>query len=168
MTRMAREVADLPPYVYRGARALVLLHEQELREFITTWLEARATGSTMTLAGTSEQVSLDELLHHVLCWARDYMVWTCEKLGLPDPEIDPVPAPDALRTRLPRYLDHLLARWRLPLAGVAEEPLFSPQHTTRWNIDYPIEALLEHAVVHAMRHRLQLQEMIEKRSPPEG
>ena len=167
MTRTVREAADLPPYVYRGARALVLLHEQEVKKFIATWLEAREAGPTVLLTNRPEPVSLDELLHHVLCWARDYMVWTCEKLGLPDPEIDPVPSPAELQARLPRYVDHLLARWRLPLAGVAEEPLFSPLHTTRWNIDYPIEALLEHAVGHAMRHRFQLREMIEERSPQE-
>ena len=31
------------------------------------------------------------LLNHALRAARGYMVWMCEKLELPDPEIEPPP-----------------------------------------------------------------------------
>jgi len=155
------KAVSFPRYRYGGARALVMLHEQELKEFAATWMEARERVASLPAPVTSQDTSLDELLHHVLSWARDYMVWTCQKLRLPDPGIRPVPVAEALPRSMPRYLDHLLDRWRLPLTDVSEEVLFHPLHTTRWSIDYPIEALLEHAIVHAMRHRLQLADMME-------
>jgi uncharacterized damage-inducible protein DinB len=145
---------------YRGARALVLLHEQELRAFVETWERARLSDLDLPESADSNYASLEALLSHVLWWARDYMVWTCDKLGLPDPRIKEVPSPDRVIAALDEYVEHLLEKWREPLAGIPEEPFYEPQHATRWNIEYPVEALLEHAVVHPMRHRLQLVELL--------
>ena len=151
---------ELDGYRYKGARALVLLHEEELRRFVATWRMAREAG--LTLAGFQDPnyESLEKLLAHVLWWARDYMVWVCDKLRLLDPEIIDVPEPEALVAELDPYLEHLLGRWSVRLSVIQEEPFFEPQHTTRWGSDLPVEALLEHAVVHPMRHRLQLREML--------
>jgi hypothetical protein len=149
-----------PDFQYRGARALVLLHEQELRQFIEVWKSAKNEDIRLTETTDPDYASLDTLLSHVLWWARDYMIWSCEKLGLPDPGIEEAPPPERVAVEVDDYLEHLLEQWRGPMANVPEEPFYDPQHATRWNIDYPVEALLEHAVVHPMRHRLQLLEIM--------
>jgi uncharacterized damage-inducible protein DinB len=140
----------------------VLLHEQELLSFIQTWQSARELGLVLPASDDPNCASLDTLLWHVLWWARDYMIWTCEKLELPDPGIKVTPQPDTIVAELDSYVEHLLERWREPLSNTPEDSFYKIQHKTRWGIDYPVEALLEHAVVHPMRHRLQLQELWER------
>ncbi|KPK64952.1 MAG: hypothetical protein AMS21_06060 [Gemmatimonas sp. SG8_38_2] len=152
----------LDRYQYMGARALVLLHEEELRRFVETWKTAKDAGIRITGCEDPNYESLEKLVAHVLWWARDYMTWVCDRLGLPDPEIRMVPRTDVIEVELDAYLEHLLDRWRSPLCDIPEEPFFGPQHTTRWGTELPIEALLEHAVVHPMRHRLQLLELVEQ------
>jgi hypothetical protein len=154
-------------YRYRGTRSLVLLHEQELRRFVETWGTAKDAGIVLAGFEDPNYESLKTLLAHVLWWARDYMVWACDSLGLPDPEIRDVPLPDAIEAQLYSYLEHLLERWRAPLTEIPEERFFKPQHTTRWGADLPIEALLEHAVAHPMRHCLQLLELLEPANHPD-
>jgi hypothetical protein len=88
------------------------------------------------------------------------MTWLCEKLGLPDPGIRPAPAPDVLAREANACLQHLLERWRLPLAAVEGER-FEAIHTTRWGEQMSLEGMLEHAVMHPVRHRFQLEELME-------
>jgi hypothetical protein len=104
--------------------------------------------------------SMETLLRHLLRAARGYMAWMCEKLNLPDPKIDPVPAADVIEAIADEYLEHLLERWRLPLAGIEEEKFYNPAFTSRWGSEYCIEGMLEHAVVHPLRHEFQLRNLI--------
>jgi hypothetical protein len=84
----------------------------------------------------------------------------CEKLGLPDPGVDPAPPPERAEEEAERYLEHLLVRWRTPLQDV-EPKRFEEQYTTRWGDTLSIDAMLEHAVMHPVRHRFQLEELLE-------
>jgi uncharacterized damage-inducible protein DinB len=151
---------ELQNYRYRGARALVLLHEQGMRAFLPVWQRARAAHVRLPATTDPNYASLESLLHHSLKAARGYMTWLCEKLGLPDPGIDPAPEPPQVEREAARYIEHLLERWRLPLADV-EEGRFSAIHKSRWGEDMSLEALLEHAVTHPLRHRFQLEELLE-------
>jgi hypothetical protein len=111
------EIAD---YRYRGARALVLLHERSMRELLSTWLRAKAAGLRLPETTDPDYLSLESLLHHVLRSARGYMTWMCEKLGLPDPDIDPAPEAPCVERDAARWTEHLLACWQPPLAGIEE------------------------------------------------
>ena len=54
-----------------------------------------------------------------------------------------------------------LAAYRRHLAAVTTEE-FEPQlHKTRWGHIMSVENLLEHAVVHPMRHRIQIERILE-------
>jgi hypothetical protein len=88
------------------------------------------------------------------------MTWLCEKLSLPDPGIRPAPAPEVVEKQADAHLEHLLERWRLPLAGVSEEAL-KVIHTSRWGEQMSLEGMLEHAAMHPQRHRFQLEELME-------
>ena len=84
-------IHDLQGYRYRGARALVLLHEKEMRALLPVWKRAKAAALRLPATGDPDYASLESLLHHALRAARGYMTWLCEKLGLPDPGIEPPP-----------------------------------------------------------------------------
>jgi hypothetical protein len=151
---------ELADYRYRGARATVLMHERELRRFVEVWRKAKASGIALPATDDPDYASPEHLLHHVLRAARGYMIWMCEKLELPDPQIEPAPPPEQVEAEADRYLEHLLARWRLPLVAIDEARASRPSYQSRWGMDYSIDSMLEHALVHPMRHAFQLEEML--------
>lgn len=153
-------VNELKDYRYRGARACVLLHDAAMRGLLPVWRKAKEAGITLPATSDPDYASLEALLHHALRASRGYMTWLCEKLGLPDPGIEPAPTADRVEAEAEPYLEHLLERWRLPLVGV-EEKRFFETHTTRWGEDMSCEGMLEHAVMHPHRHRFQLEELME-------
>lgn len=157
---------DLTHYRYRGARALVLLHERHLRAFLDTWRKAKAAGLALPDTDDRAYRSLDTLMGHVLAAARGYMRWTCKQLELPDPGIDPIPEDDAMEAEAERYMEHLLERWREPLAGVEEERFEATAYPSNWGPPYCIDAMLEHAVMHPIRHRFQLEELMTAKPLP--
>ena len=151
------------PYRSKAVRALVLLHEQHLRSFLETWKEAKAANVTLPSTDDPAYASLDALGHHVLGAARGYMVWICEMLKLPDPAIRHAPEAAVLIEEAESYLEHVLERWRPPLLDVPDELLETPEYRSRWQTLYSIDAMLEHAVMHPIRHTFQLKELMMKR-----
>jgi hypothetical protein len=99
----------------------------------------------------------------VLGAAGGYMVWTCEMLTLPDPGIRTAPDADAIVREAEDYLDHVPERWRAPLQDVSNEQLETPEFPSQWQTRYCIDAMLEHAVMHPIRHAFQLDELMKGR-----
>ena len=155
-----------PDFAYRSraVRALVLLHEEHLRRFLTVWKQARAASVKLPQTDDPAYASLDTLLRHVLAAARGYMTWTCEKLELPDPEIRIAPDARALSAEADSYMEHVIERWRAPLHDIGDDRLDTPEYSSRWQTRYSIDAMLEHAVMHPIRHAFQLEELLSKRS----
>ncbi|AWN23257.1 hypothetical protein DKM44_08480 [Deinococcus irradiatisoli] len=156
---------ELHTYASRAARALVLLHEEHLRRCLTVWQQAKAAGVTLPEAGGPDYASLDALLHHILRSARLYMVRICQHLDLPDPEIAPPPDPERIESEAEPYLAHLLERWRLPLAPVTDEQMEPAEELYQAGMPYWIDAMLEHAVMHPIRHEFQLRELMARQTP---
>ena len=152
--------SELTEYRYGGARTLVLLHERQLRKFYATWQAAKAAGVTLPETDDPSYASLETLLRHVLYCAASYMDWMCEVLELPDPEIRPAPEAEVAEAEAESYLEHLIERWRIPLAEITEGECYYPAYTSRWNVSYCIDAMLEHAAMHPYRHRFQLEELL--------
>ncbi len=152
--------SSLKPYRYNGARALVLLHEKYLRACLETWREAKRLNITLPQTDDQDYQSLESLLRHILRAARGYMTWMCENLGLPDPGIDPAPESVRVEAEAESYITHLLQKWRLPLADLPEDKFHAPAYTSRWGVAYCIDAMLEHAVMHPIRHEFQLRNLI--------
>ena len=153
-------MSELKDYQSGGARALVLLHERHLRSFVDTWFQAKETGVTLPKTKDPSYVSMEELLRHNLRAARGYMIWMCEKLGLPDPDIAAAPEAVAVAGQAREYMEHVLEKWREPLAEVPEERFEDVVYPSRWNVDYCIDAMMEHAVMHSIRHEFQLQRLM--------
>jgi hypothetical protein len=151
------------PYRSRAVRALVLLHEEHLRRFVRTWRLALASSVTFPTTDAPAYASLGALGQHVLGAAGEDMVWMCEMLTLPDPGIRAAPdAADMVRDA-EDYMEHVLERWRDPLRDVPNERLETPEYASRWQTHYCIDSMLEHAVMHPIRHAFQLDELMKER-----
>jgi uncharacterized damage-inducible protein DinB len=145
----------------RGVRALVLLHEREMKALLAAWRIAKARGVTLPATEDPDYASLDHLLRHILRAGRGYLTWTCEVLGRAEPGVPTVPEIDHVETEADSFLEVVLAAWRTHLTGLTDEIADGgTAYLSRWNHPYTIDAMLEHAVVHPMRHRLQLEELI--------
>jgi uncharacterized damage-inducible protein DinB len=151
----------LKKYRYNGARSLVLLHEKHLTSCLNTWREAKVSGVTLPKTDDENYESLNTLLRHILRAARNYMIWICKKLDLPDPQIEKEPTPDLIEMEAEEYISHLIEKWRLPLPEIPEEKFHSPTYTSNWGVEYCIDAMLEHAVMHPIRHEYQLKVLLE-------
>ena len=157
--------SPLPHYRSRAARALILLHERELRRFIRVWREARDGGLGLTggiplpESDDPDYASPDLILTHVLATARAALYWLTGNLGLPDPEVDRVPEDIRNEEILDLYVEHLVSCWASPLAGKSDDELY--EYLTPIKPCYA-SAMLEHAVMHPMRHSFQLEELMGK------
>jgi hypothetical protein len=154
---------NLPTFRYNGARSLVMLHANHMRSFLDTWKEAKARNISLPETDDRDYQSLDTLLRHVFRASRGYMTWLCENLELPDPEIRPVPEADRIAETPDTYLLHLLEGWQFPLRDIEEERFHQPTYTSRWGVEYCIDAMLEHAVMHPIRHEFQLRRIMDQK-----
>ncbi len=121
--------------------------------------------SSVSLPQTDDPAyaSLEALGCHVLSAARGYMIWMCEVLALPEPGIRSAPdASDVVRDA-EDYMEHVLERWRDPLREVPNGKLETPEYQSRWQTRYCIDSMLEHAVMHPIRHAFQLDELLKDR-----
>ena len=147
-------------YSFGGARALVALHDQHMRSFLETWRKAKKTGVRLPQTPDPSYKSMETLLRHSLKASRGYIKWICQKLELPDPGIDPLPELEDIERSADAFLAHLMERWKSPLREVPEERFFDRTYISHWDVEYCIEAMLEHAVMHPIRHEFQLINLI--------
>lgn len=158
------EKKTLPEYRYGAARTMVFMRGEYLKECLTTWKQTKAADIVLPETTDPAYVSLETLLAHVLRADRGYIVWICKMLELPDPGIEPAPAPDAVAEQAESYITHLIDRWQTPLADVEEERFYRPEYESNWGVRYCIDAMLEHAVMHPILHREQLEELLSEQS----
>ncbi len=145
----------------RAVRSLVELHEQELRSFLQVWRRFVEANLPMPEAhGDKSYESRERLAGHVLMAARGYLSQIGEWVSRPVNDVDGSQDPLDIAARAPRFSDDVLAAYRRHLAAVTAEELESQTHRTRWGDLMSVEMLLEHAVVHPMRHRIQLERIL--------
>ena len=146
-------------YRSRAVRAMVLLHEEHLRRFVHVWRLALESSVSLPPTDDPAYASLGALGRHVLS-AAGSMIWMCEVLALPDPGIHSAPDASAIVRDADDYMEHVLERWRAPLREVPNEKLETPEYPSRWQTRYCIDSMLEHAVMHPIRHAFQLDELL--------
>ncbi len=151
---------ELLSYKYKGAHSLVVLHEKHLLAFYETWKLSYSKKVILPRTKDPDYESLNTLLRHVLRSAGNYMNWIYEKLKLPNPNI--LPEPELLAKNADEYINHILEKWRSPLSDIEEEKFYTPTYTSNWGVNYCIDAMLEHAVMHQIRHEFQLKNLILK------
>lgn len=146
-------------FKYPGAFVLIDLHDKHMRSFTETWKKAKMKNAVLPETDDPDYESLDILLLHLLRSSRNYITWICANLELPDPEIRPETSITKINSDLDGYLNHLLEKWRSPLINVEKEKYWYPNYNTKWGPEFNIEAMLEHAVMHPVRHEYQLERL---------
>lgn len=149
-------------FKYAGTYAMTVLHDQHMRSFLKTWQKANSANITLPETEDTAYVSMEALLRHILSAGRGYMVWMCKQLELPDSQINQVPELEVIESESETYLEHLLEKWKIPLRQLDEEHANIRTYKTNWGVDYCIDAMLEHAVMHPIRHEFQLIELMNK------
>ena len=142
-----------------AVRSCVELHEIEMRRFHDAWLAFRASGTPLPVTDDPSYGSNEHLAGHVLRWSRNYLTWIGECVERPVTGLDPETDPVAIAGRGAAFLEEILAGWRRHLALLEDRELAPVTYKSPWGEDYTIEQMLEHAVVHPMRHRLQLERL---------
>ncbi len=156
-------MSSFTEYKHKGVRALVILHEKHLRSFYETWKKAKELNIELPETDDPDYENLETLLRHPLRSARGYLTWICEKLNLDDPQINEPPEVENITKQALPYLEHLLGQWKKPLKNVTSEQLDNQAYQSRWGAKLTIESMLEHAVIHPIRHEFQLLDLITKK-----
>lgn len=145
----------------RAAQNLVELHERELQAFVATWRRFVASGKPMPEArGDASYQSAEHLVAHVQGAARSYLLWIRLQLEKPIDDLRLTRDPAVIVPQLDAFMEETLDGWRRHLASLEDEQLAPRQYISRWGEPHTIEQMLEHAVVHPMRHGIQLERIL--------
>jgi hypothetical protein len=146
-----------------AVRSCVELHEVELNRFYDTWKEFRESGVPLPETTDPVYASADHLGGHVLRSARNYLTWIGECTRRPVTDVDPDADVVRVAAKGRAFVDDVLGAWRRHLPALEDGDLSPAVYKSRWDEDYSIEQMLEHAIVHPMRHRIQLERLMGRR-----
>ncbi len=145
-----------------AVRSCVELHEIELRKFYDAWEAFRASGAVLPATDDPSYASAEHLGGHVLRSARTYLAWIGDCVQRPVADVDRDDDRVSVARKGRRFMEEVLAAWRRHLANLEDGELAPKTFKSRWGEDYNVEQMLEHAVVHPMRHRFQLERLMAK------
>lgn len=151
-------------FTSNAVRSCVELHETEMNRFYEVWLAFRASGAALPTSADSNYASTNHLGGHVLRAARNYLTWIGDTVGRPITDVDLDTDTVSVASKGRAFLDEVLAGWRRHLAAVDARELMEITRKSRWGQDYTVEQMLEHAIVHPMRHRVQLERLMGARA----
>jgi len=143
-----------------AVRSCVELHEMELRRFYEVWEAFRVSATRLPQTDDPSYESAEHLGGHVFRAARNYLTWIGEFVNRPVTDLDADTDPARIAGKGRVFVDEVLAAWRRHLALLEDRELTPATRKSRWGEDYSIEQMLEHAVVHPMRHRIQLERLM--------
>jgi uncharacterized damage-inducible protein DinB len=143
-----------------AVRNLVELHEIEINRFYEVWEAFRASGTPLPETSDPSYKSANHLGGHVFRAARNYLTWIGECVKRPVTDLDPDTDLVHIARKGRPFVDEVLAAWRRHLSMLEDSELAPTTYKSRWGEDYNIEQMLEHAVVHSMRHRIQLERLV--------
>ncbi len=146
-----------------AVRSCVELHEIELQRFYETWVAFALSGVELPATDDPSYVSPEHLVGHVLRCARSYLTWIGECVGRAVVDVDADHDSGSVARKGRAFMGEVLAAWRRHLAALEDRELAPAVFKSRWGEDYNIEQMLEHAVVHPMRHRIQLERLMASR-----
>ena len=146
-----------------AVRSCVELHEIELNRFCEVWRAFRASGASLPQTADPNYASADHLGGHVFRAARNYLTWIGDCVNRPVADIDLDNDTVSVAGKGRAFVDEVLAAWRRHLSLLDDADLAGATHKSRWGEDYNVEQMLEHAIVHPMRHRIQLERLMRGR-----
>lgn len=150
--------------IYRPgpAGSLMDVYERALRE-LQELLRSLSTEDYIRISNPDSPdpdcLSVQTIMRHVVSAGYGYATSIRQAIGVEGrrPEIPLLSQADAVR-RLGEMFEYSLAafngRW-----DITEEEMYTTIIKTSWS-EYDIDSLLEHAVVHILRHRRQIEKLV--------
>ena len=146
-------------YQSSAVRALVALHQREMHNFMVIWNNAVKMNVTLPPTEDPSCKTFDAMMSHVLHASRGYVRWICDQLNLTEPQIDRPSNSMNFLTESADYLESLLDVWSTALLRITDDECYV-EFKSRWNTIYCIDGMLEHAVMHPVRHSFQLEKLM--------
>lgn len=101
--------------------------------------------------------SFKSVINHVICGGYAYANYIRHAEGIPDfREVDPIEVIEDLKLDLIDMYDYMRETFK-NMMNISESNFKFHKVKVPWDQEYDIEQLLEHAVVHVLRHRRQLE-----------
>ena len=150
---------------YRKGAVGSLLDEYERAAFElkSVLQKTSAEDYTRDVEGESEHCrSIEVIMNHVLRAGYGYSKYIRDALSM---DASPVEDRQIPQTDISDEIDKMLAYTAEIFEGerqITDEELENIYFKTRWDVIYNIDQLLEHAIVHILRHRRQIQKFLLK------
>ncbi len=165
------QTIDMPPM--RTRASVVLAEEHESARLALYVLLTRFPKETFTTGDVDTEDNVRGILCHVTFAIFSYATWISRVLGRLDPAVEKEEKAAFLGrvqsfTRAEEFEEGsrlAAARYYASLAEIAPDD-FDRDFKTNWGPMISIEAMLEHALVHLIRHRRQLEIHLGMRSAP--
>lgn len=108
--------------------------------------------------------SIQTICRHVVRSGYGYADYILSALNIPtdSPNVNKmeIESPDVVVVELRRMIDYNLKHLYEMNREIIEEKMFVIKFITRWGEEFNFEQILEHAIVHILRHRRQVQKFI--------
>jgi uncharacterized damage-inducible protein DinB len=147
-----------------GLGAMIDLYEDEIRDFLGFFHTINTEAYLLERPEQTEYLrSIQMIMRHIIRAAYGYANGIRSALGEPLTTEQPVEleSPEEAARSLEeafRYTEEgLLDKW-----GMTEEELDKTSMMATWGVPYSLEQMLEHAIVHIMRHKRQIQRILIK------
>ena len=150
---------------YRKGAIGSLLDEYERAAFElkSVLQKTSADDYTREVEGESEHCcSIEVIMNHVVRAGYGYSRYIREALSM---DASPVEDRQVPQKEIGNEIDKMLAYTAEIFEGerqITDEELENIYFKTRWDVTYNIDQLLEHAIVHILRHRRQIQKFLLK------
>lgn len=150
-------------FVSPAVKTLARLHEKHLLLFFNTWQKCKSTNLLLPKTSDLDYNSMDTLLHHVINSSKNYLIWICKNVNIDYSNVssEMFLNPNELYTQ--KFIDKLTLLWKNSLTKLTSSDM-EKVFISNWDVKYSIEAMLEHAVMHCIRHEYQLRNLLKLKS----
>lgn len=154
---------SLESYRQGAIGSLLDEYEKALSELKTVLQNANAADYSRVVAGEDAHChSIEVIMNHVVRAGYGYSKYIRDALSL---DVNSVEDKQISQTEIFTEIDKMFAYTAAIFEGdrpVTDEEMNGIFFKTRWGVNYNIDQLLEHAVVHILRHRRQIQKFLLK------
>ena len=138
-------------------------YEKALFELKSVLQKARAEDYTRVVEGEDEHCrSIQIIMNHVVRAGYGYSKYIRDALSM---DANPIEDRQIPQAEIVAEVDKMFAYTAAIFEGersITDEEMNEIFFKTRWGVDYNIDQLLEHAIVHVLRHRRQIQKFLLK------
>lgn len=154
---------NLEDYRKGAIGSLLDEYEKALFELKSVLQKVSAEDYTRVVEGEDEHCrSIQTIMNHVVRAGYGYSKYIRDTLSK---DATPIEDKQIPQTKIVAEIDKMFAYTAAIFEGersITDEEMHEIFFKTRWGVNYNIDQLLEHAIVHVLRHRRQIQKFLLK------